>query len=113
VGDESTWDQQRLLTLESSRMLEAGIEMRTGDLVEINFESADGPSIAWNVHSHDGTERPRHAEGRDTADTIQFVAPYDGEFWSLWTNDQPDSITVDVRFRLGEGSFFRGWRDEL
>jgi hypothetical protein len=94
------------------KMLELGIDMTAGDVVEVESTS-DGAPVVWNLHSHDGTERPRQAEGRAAADNLQLAAPQDGQFWSLWTNDRSETVEVEVRFRLAPGSALLGWRDEL
>jgi hypothetical protein len=104
------WDEERVLTLSRGTLIEAGIGMSEGDLVEIEFIGEE-TAVAWNMHSHDGTQRPSHSEGRASSGSFEFVAPYDGEFWSFWTNDASDTTTVEVRFRLSGSASFHGWQD--
>ena len=120
-GSSSTggWNEERTFALDQGLLSEAGISMQEGDWVDIDYSvvgSEPGP-VAWNVHTHITDDTLDHSklagagsQGRAERGTYRFVAPADGVYWSLWTNDRSGELQVHVAYH-GEGATaFAGWR---
>jgi hypothetical protein len=102
------WPERRAFELHPGGLAEAGLQMRAGDSVDVEFTSAGG-EVAWDIHIHDGDEIRTELEGHDGAGSFTFVAPSSGVYWSLWLDDGPGTLELDVSFE-GQGStVFRGW----
>lgn len=116
------WTEARSFSLDRGILSEAGITMKAGDWLDVEYtvEDATGGAeqaeVAWNVHTHVTDDSLNHSklagsgsQGRGAGDSYRFVAPADGVYWSLWTNDGAAAIDVEVSYH-GEGSTsFRGW----
>jgi hypothetical protein len=121
-GSESTgggWNQDRTFRLGQGLLSEAGISMREGDWVDIDYGivGSESAPVAWNVHTHVTDDTLDHSklagpgsQGRGESGTYRFVAPADGVYWSLWTNDGSPDLEIQVSYH-GEGATaFTGWR---
>ena len=102
------WPEERTFHLPPGVLLEAGLEMRAHDSVDVDYESGGAP-VVWDIHIHDGDEIRTEAEGRDESGAFTFVAPGDGTYWSLWFNEQPASLEVHVSYQGHGSTEFLGW----
>jgi hypothetical protein len=118
TGTDPSSDRQeeRTLLLEPGALSEAGFSMTQGDSVDIEY-TIDGAAVVWNVHTHDIDPTSTHAQGlgkwsagRGAVGSFTFVAPADGEYWSVWINDQSAPIEIGVSYIAHGSAAFRGWR---
>lgn len=108
-ADGSTaWPEERRFHLPSGVLVEAGLDMRADDSVDVSFASGGGP-VVWDIHIHDGDQIRTEAQGQGGEGMFTFVAPQDGTYWSLWLNDQVSTLEVDVVYQGHGSTAFRGW----
>ncbi len=77
---------------------EVEVPMRAGeDLDYATSHDGEGERVAFNIHSHQGSEVSYYVQSSKAKVAGSFSAPWDGKFYLMWENVSDGAVRVRVR----------------
>lgn len=93
---------QREVRVDPGSFFEANLAMDEGDELAYAWRTLGEGPVAFDVHSHEGSQVTYHERANGSAGEGGFRAPGNGTYSLLWANDGRDAVTVNLSI---EGAF--------
>lgn len=79
---------------------EVEVPLREGETLEYaTAHEGEGERVAFNIHSHEGSEVTYYVQSAKAEVAGSFSAPGDGKFYLMWENTSEGRVLVRVRAR--------------
>lgn len=92
----------REVSVDPGSFFEANLAMNESAELAYEWTTANGSTVAFDVHSHTSTGIQYHERANGTAGEGTFAAPEEGTFSLLWENPAEDPATLSLTI---EGDF--------
>lgn len=90
---------ERNETVEPGSFVELNLEMNASAELAYRWSTTPETTIAFDVHSHEGTDVRYHEQVEASQHEGSFTAPEDGGYSLLWENTASEPVTVEIHIQ--------------